>query len=969
MLNSFTETEVDDTEVNREFPASPHPEGLLHRITLRIRQSLELQKILETTAAEVRAYLGTDRVKIYCFHEDSSGEVIAEALNGDRLPSLLGLNFPADDIPPYARELFIKARQRVAVDVASHITSGLTPLNLLDSEADLAEQDFRYRPVDPCHVEYLTAMHVKSSVVVPILHQEKLWGLLVSHHSEQRTVTEEELQFIGAVADQVELAIAQSILLRQVQAQADQEAKINCISALLHTIPTPQLQDALEEAVKGLQGSGGRLYLLARENTAEEFYTWGEQPVALGNSADRQVEQHLLWQQYLKSPGMPVTRVQSSPDSGSAWSAPMAAYTLRGEQPNADCWAINDIYKEPLLRSLVGAFQPTQIRGMMIVPLRYGQQTLGCFTVFRQSVETERLWAGRRDPDPRQMVVQMSFEAWRELKSGQSESWTEDEKRLARSFSNQFATAVQQYHIHSQVQQLNAGLESQVQARTTELEQLVEQQHALFSVVTKIHNSLDLGVIFQTTTRELRELLQSDRVGIYRFNPDWSGEFIAESVGSDWVALVQADQNLQPGVNATEDENCLLRALKHPASADTYLQKTQGGVYARGTQFCQVDDIYAKDFSRCYLSVLESYQCRAYVIVPIFQAADLWGLLATYQNSGPRQWTDSEVSLMVHTAVQLGVATQQAELLVQTRQQTNQLAATLEDLQQTQSQLIQTEKMSSLGQLVAGVAHEINNPVNFINGNLLHAREYAQELLDLLRLYQQHYPNAHPEVRDRVDQIDLDFIAEDLPKLLSSMQLGADRIRQIVLSLRNFSRVDQAEVKPVNVHDGIDSTLLILQHRLRASSDRPEIEVIKDYGPLPQVECYAGQLNQVFMNILTNAIDALEERDQERSLQSLQEHPSRILIRTQVISPTDSPASVVIRIADNGPGVGEATKARLFDPFFTTKAIGRGTGLGLSISYQIIQERHKGNLRCISKLGKGTEFQIQIPLRQTPGQP
>ncbi len=296
----------------------------------------------------------------------------------------------------------------------------------------------------------------------------------------------------------------------------------------------------------------------------------------------------------------------------------------------------------------------------------------------------------------------------------------------------------------------------------------------------------------------------------------------------------------------------------------------------------------------------------------------------------------------------------------QLRQQAQQLEQTLLQLQQTQAQLIQTEKMSSLGQLVAGVAHEINNPVNFIHGNITHANGYTQELLTLVQLYQQSYPNPTLKIQEHTEDIDLEFLMADLPKVFSSMKIGTERIREIVLSLRNFSRLDEAEMKSVDIHEGIESTLLILQNRLKAKQDHPDIKVVKEYGNLPIVQCYAGQLNQVFMNIISNAIDALDSYNTTRSKSEIQSNPSTIVIRTQTLNSN----YITVRIADNGSGMTEEVRTRLFDPFFTTKPVGKGTGLGLSISYQIIVEKHKGAIWCESELGQGAEFWIQIPVRQ-----
>ena len=294
-----------------------------------------------------------------------------------------------------------------------------------------------------------------------------------------------------------------------------------------------------------------------------------------------------------------------------------------------------------------------------------------------------------------------------------------------------------------------------------------------------------------------------------------------------------------------------------------------------------------------------------------------------------------------------------AERTVELIKANGELEQALTDLQQMQIHLIQAEKMSSLGQLIAGIAHEINNPVNFIHGNIRHLHNYVINLLEFVDLSQECSERVNSDLQSKAEEIDLEFIKIDLPKVIKSMEVGTHRIREIVLSLRNFSHIDQSELKSIDIHQGIEDTLLILGHRIKPqkNSDFPRIQIVKQYGDLPLVNCYAGQLNQVFVNILVNAIDAIEESA------SSDRHPC-ISIQTQVIDDN----YVEIAIADNGSGIPEAIQQQIFNPFFTTKPVGKGTGMGMAISYQIITEKHKGRLTCVSSLGKGTEFIIHIPI-------
>ncbi|NEP82553.1 MAG: PAS domain S-box protein, partial [Okeania sp. SIO3B3] len=384
-------------------------------------------------------------------------------------------------------------------------------------------------------------------------------------------------------------------------------------------------------------------------------------------------------------------------------------------------------------------------------------------------------------------------------------------------------------------------------------------------------------------------------------------------------------------------------------------------------EICQIDDISSIEDMELQ-QIFRDIDMVSMLALPIKTLSGEIGALICYRCGVAPLWMSSDIELLQAVCDQLAIALNLAELYQKScasvkyaNTKNEQLEKTLLELQCTQSQLIQAEKMSSLGQLVAGIAHEINNPVNFIFGNLTHAGEYINDILGLIKLYQKTYPQSTPEIADEIEKIELDFLVEDIVKLFNSMKTGAERIREIVKSLRTFSRLDEAEVKEVDIHENIDSTLMILQNRLKIKPNYPPINLIKDYGKLPLIECYPGQLNQVFMNIIANAIDALEDRDKECKKTEIQANPSTIIVRTII----DETNRVQIRVCDNGIGMSKEVIDKIFDPFYTTKPIGKGTGLGLSISYQIVVDKHHGNLYCISELGVGTEFIIDIPLKQS----
>jgi|GEM_PF-456555 len=711
------------------FLADPHPQianelnvlitqqQRLSRITAQINRSLELSEILAATVAEVRAFLGTDRIKIYQFQPDGHGLVVAEALNPDRLPSLLDLHFPADDIPAYARELYRRSRIRTVVDLETQ-TIGMIPLDHFEQGHSATELDCR--PIDPCHVEYLRAMGVTSSVVVPIVINgtsnhpslpslqptEHLWGLLVSHHSEALVMSQTELSLLQFVVDRLCVAITQSMLLERVRAQAKQEAALNRITSLLYATSTVDLQVALDETIDIFQGVGGRLYLPQNNNVerpiknSQEWsvlYSSGTQPQP---SDDRYIEENLLWQKYLMSVANPAE--DGSDPQPRAWSVEWmrAVYAHTLELPTAaaldsNVWAVADIYREPLFRALTPAFEATKIRGLLIIPLQLGQESIGCLTIFRSDIEQELVWAGTCDPDRRQMVPRQSFAAWRQIKTGQAQAWSEAEIRLAQALSERFAAAVKQHRLYAQVQILNTNLNRQIQIRTAELEHATaigKQQRALANVLGTLQQAWDVETTFRTATQEVRQLLEIDRVSIYRFNEDWGGSFIPayDAVSPGWEKIIQATD---------------------PNWHDSYLQANQGGRY-RDRQTSAIGDIYNANLSRCHVEVLERYHIRAFLVVPLIVGRQLWGLLGMYHHSNPRPWSESEVSFATQIGAHLGASVQQAELLEIAQHKASRVPV-MEEQQQTLAGVItKIRETLDLNRIFTATTEEVRRFLN-----------------------------------------------------------------------------------------------------------------------------------------------------------------------------------------------------------------------------------------------------------------
>ncbi|MEH2223822.1 GAF domain-containing sensor histidine kinase [Nostoc sp.] len=795
---------------------------VIAKIVDEIRSPLDIETIFKTTTQEIRKLLQADRVAIFSFNPDWSGNFVAESFTSGWTP-LVG-------IEPAIADTYLQQTQG-----GRYVNNQTFIVN-----------DIYQAGLTNCHITLLEQFQAKAFATAPILQGDQLWGIIAAYqNASPREWQSYEVESLIKIGTQIGVAVRHHKLLAYAQYQAEQQKTLtSVITRIRESLDLDTIfQTTVTEARQMLQADRVAVFRFDPQKDWEgEFISEDFVPECNSVMAEK-VYDYCFGENF----------------------APLYA------QGRVN--AIADIYQGKFPGCYVQILEKFQVRANMVAPLLKKGELWGLLCIHQCTA-------------PRY--------------------WQPSEIEFASQIAEQLGVALKQDSYLKQVQMQVVQL-----AEATEREKAMERQELLAATIDKIRQSLDIKTIFRTTTQAVRELLEVERIAIYRFNPDWSGKFVADSFKDGWKPVLQAQPMIIETFEDTDDDNELPRN-------ETF--------------------------------------------VPIREGEKLWGLLVAYQNSQPRYWKEEEINLLAQVGVQLGIAIQQAELLEQTKRQTLELSQTLQELKQTQTRLIQGEKMAGLGQLLAGVAHEINNPISFIFGNLIHLDEYTEELLKVVKLYRQN-SSILPTIQGQIDKSDLDFIIEDLPKTLESMKVGTERICDIVLSLRNFSRTDEAELKPVDIHEGLDSTLLILGHRLKNNNDRPAIEIIKQYDNLPLIECYPAQLNQVFMNLLSNSIDALEEKFntiQQRYLKLLQTCPRiplTIWINTQVVH-----NQIVIKVADNGLGIPEEVRSHIFDPFFTTKAPGKGTGLGLSISHQIVVEKHHGQMKCSSKPGEGTEFLIQIPI-------
>ena len=1043
--NTSPSSELELQECQNQMHLRDSYQKILERILAKIRASVELETLCSTSCQDVCRLLKVERVGIYRFNDDWSGSFVN---------SLGFAEAPWNILKTFGQGLVWKD---------SHLQEtqgGRYRNNELFAVADIYQAGH-----SRCHIQVLEQFQIRAYALAPIFVGEKLWGLMSAYqHSTPRQWHSHEVEFVGQAASHVGLAIQrhQEQEKNKKDSLARQRALMEVVGNIRSSLDTNLiLNTACQEICQLFKIQRAAVYRFNEDWSGEFVSYFGTIEEDWAEIEINPFGKNLVWED---------THLQE---------------TKGGRYRNNETFAVSDIYEAGHTRCHLDILEQFKIRAYALAPIFVGRKLWGLMAAYQHSA-------------PRQ--------------------WADYEIQFLRQVGAQLGVAIQQAEILAQSKQQASALKDSI-----------ARQRALTEVVTNIRSSLNIDIILKNTCQEVCKLMRVERIAVYRFNEDWSGEFISNfgMVEPQWDSINPFGKNL--------------------VWEDTHLQETKGGRYRNNESFA-VGDIYEAGHARCHMDILQQFKIRAYALTPIFIGRNLWGLLAAYQHSAPRDWDEVEVEFLEQVANQVGLAIQSSDTLMQTRsraddlqqaaeqrrilfdvvvkiresldletifkttvqeirrwlkvdrvgvfrfdvdenfssgefisedvlpkfdsalgvkvqdydfgenyapqfsqgemqvmsgikgtdanlpyqdiiesfrvkaqivmpllegnqlwgllcihqcsrtrhwneaelefvsqvaaqlsvalrqanlfqqasllgktqEEASQLTKTLQELRTAQMQMVHAEKMASLGQLVAGVAHEINNPINFIHGNLTHAHQYTKDLLNYAQMCRNQNFNVAPELQQFWQEADLEFVFNDLPQLFQSMTVGTQRIREIITSLRNFSRLDEAEFKEANIHDGIDSTLMILQHRLKPSNDSSSIHIKKDYSELPLLECYPGQLNQVLMNLLSNAIDALEEKDKQRTSEEIEDNPSEIQISTSLLAQD----WVEIRIADNGIGIKDELLSHLFDPFFTTKKVGKGTGLGLSISYQIITGKHNGKLYCQSEVGKGTEFVIEIPVRQ-----
>lgn len=895
-------------ESSSEFNALQQTAYQLSTCTEQLFQQIEHQQTLSGVIDRIRSSRDLDTIFT------STVQEIRQILNADRVGIFQFMPGTGWDKGTFiVEDVASDLPSALAANIDDHCFGTQYAIHYRNGKVQ-SVADIHDAGLSDCHIEILEQFQVRANLIVPVMDGETLWGLLCVHQCHQpRRWQRQDIEFVKQIATQFSIAIQQAnyvenikqkqVALELAKAQEQFFRRQHIFSTITQKIRRSfDFSDICQTAVNEVRSI----------MDADRVVIFRFKPDWSGEFLYESVGTQ--WKSLIAEQKIdPLVRKKTSDCASHHILVDTHLQETQGGAFREETVRVcTDIYDAEFSACYIEVLESYQARSYIIVAIYIDQTLWGLLAVFQNT-------------GPRQ--------------------WQDDDVLLLSQVSEQLGIAVQQ--VEEQQQKINC-------------------QKALVQIVGKVRQSLDIDTICQKTTDEVCQTLNLDRALIYQFHPDWSGQVVYESVSPQWVSVIEAQQDNPFMIQNVSD--CSLQTLSKtyliPPQADTYLQETQGGPFVRGEAIRVCPDIYDAGFSPCYLKFLEAYQARSYVNVAIYVDKKLWGLLGVFQNSGPRQWQDDELQLLTIVAEHMGIALQQSDYVKTIKQQSETLEQTLDKLKRSQLQLVQTEKMASLGQLVSGIAHEINNPVSFIHGNLGFVQEYAENLLCTMRLYQKYNAVVPNPVQEQLEALDLAFVESDLPKLLTSMRHGTERIRKIVQSLRMFSRLDESHLKTVNLHDGIESALAILAPRLRGELQPPAVEIQRHYDELPLVTCHAGAINQVFFNILSNAIDAIQARvtnadRQDMSPSEQTDQLGQLVIKTSVVNPE----MVCVAIRDNGIGMDQDVMDQMFNPFFTTKPVGQGTGMGLSISHQIITQQHHGLFKCHSTVGEGTEFVIHLPVQ------
>lgn len=925
---------VDFEQVSRMLEVLSQREQGLSKIVAQVHASLDLLTVLGTTVDEVRRLLGCDRVIIYRLREDLSGVVVAESIIPEGR-SLLHSEAHDPCITPEWLEPYRRGKVRIVNDIHEVAMTS-------------------------CHQELLVGLDIRSKLMVPVVVEERLWGLMIASHKDMpRQWQADEISLAEQLAQHGAIAIQQALIYERASTELDKRREVekalaalnqdleqtiqarttelreqkNFIQTVINTIPMPIFWKDRESKFLGANlACAQQLSLTSAEEMVgqTDFDFAVTRPLAEEYRADdRKVmasgQPKLGIVETILTPDDQVMHIETN-------KAPLR--NLQGDVVGM-VGIFQDVTErketEQVIERQLAAIEAS-VEGIGIAQdgrfLYLNPAHVSLFGYDSPEELLDQTYGILYSPEEQQRFAQEVMPVL-----AQNGSW-QGEAIGTRRDGSTFLQELSLTHLNENLLVCVCRDITDRKIMEAQAQSLLNRSQLLHEVGSAIRASLELNTILENTVESLFRTMDVDicAFGWYQDNSgEKSWEIVTESKKSSLLSWM--------GEYSLETFAPLLEAIRKDC------------IYR--AESCRDGDLDCTTDKFCS-RLFDDLGVYTYLCLPIQTYGGRIGLLQLGRVSWEKRWDPDEVELVQELGIQVAIAIDQSQLYEESQAKNREVEQSYQRLQATQLQLVQAEKMSGLGQLVAGIAHEINNPIGFIYGNLTPAKSYFETLAELVELYQDQCPEPTDKILDFREDNDIDYLLEDFPRLVQSIKNGANRIQKIVQSLRIFSRLDESSYKSVNLHENIDSVLSIIQSRLDGRAGMPPIRLIKNYdGDLPVIECYVSLLNQVFMNLIVNAIDAV---DQQRR-QSDGEYGGEIRIETRSVGEE----SVAIAIRDNGIGIGEETKAKIFDPFFTTKPVGVGTGMGLAICYQIVIGNHGGELSCDSTVGEGTVFEIKLP--------